>query len=215
MVGAVSILALAWNLQHTTVGFAYTLFNLAPFMVVLFGAWLGHEQISRSRFLTIGLVVLASVAFWHASRFEAGIKVWFVGIIGMSAAAGAYALLKSIPKAFSTFHITWALSVTTLPVALAFKNGPWLVPSGRGAVYVVLICGLSLMSNVLANVSFRILPLSMATALVPSAIIWGVLLDLTDEDVPPLQGIFGCLLYLLAICHMGFLARRDNRRATP
>src|ERR1700678_4692680 len=38
LVGAVSVLCVAWNLQHTSVGFANTLFNLAPILVVMLGA---------------------------------------------------------------------------------------------------------------------------------------------------------------------------------
>jgi drug/metabolite transporter (DMT)-like permease len=47
------------NLQHTSVGFAYTLFNLAPLLVIPFGAWLGHESFNKGKAFTTFLVVLA------------------------------------------------------------------------------------------------------------------------------------------------------------
>ena len=207
--GAVSVLSIAWNLQHTSVGFAYTLFNLAPLLVILFGALLGLEVFDRTKVFTIFLVVLASAIFWHASRFETGIWVWIIGLTGMCAAAGSYALLKTIPVGFSAIDVTWALSFATIPISFAVKRGPWEIPAGRTALLVLLICALSMAMNVLSNISFRLLPLSMATAIVPSAIIWGVLLDMTAHDFPPLQGIIGCLLYVFATIRMGILTPRS------
>ena len=206
ILAAISVLAIAWNLQHTSVGFAYTLFNIAPLLVILFGALLGLEVFDGSKVFTIFLVVLASAIFWHASRLEMGIWVWVVGLTGMCAAAGSYALLKTIPAAFSTIDVTWALSLATIPISFAVKRGPWVVPTGRTALLVVFISALSMAMNVLGNISFRMLPLSMATAIVPSAIIWGVLLDMTVHDFPPVQGIIGCLLYVFAAIRMGIIA---------
>ena len=60
LVGALSVLCLAWNLQHTSVGFANTLFNLAPLFVVLLGALLSQETLRLGRFVNIILVVIAS-----------------------------------------------------------------------------------------------------------------------------------------------------------
>jgi drug/metabolite transporter (DMT)-like permease len=61
---------------------------------------------------------------------------------------------------------------------------------------------LSLLGNALLNLSFEYIELSTASALIPSAIIWGVLLDLGEHQHPATQGIAGCVLYLLAIVHL-------------
>jgi drug/metabolite transporter (DMT)-like permease len=198
VVGALSVLCLTWNLQHTTVGFANTLFNLAPIFVVLLGAMWGQERLTLSRFVNIVLVVLASTVFWYGSRPEVNAVIWIVGLGGMCAAAIAYSLLKSLPSVWTPFDITWCLNLATLPVALLFKHGPWIVPLGKIGILLGGICALSVVGNALANVSFRHLELSTATALIPSAIIWGVLLDMIQDKFPAVQGIAGCLLYLVA-----------------
>jgi drug/metabolite transporter (DMT)-like permease len=202
LVGAVSVLCLAWNLQHTSVGFANTLFNLAPILVVMLGAKWGQERLEPGRFASMILVVLASVLFWHGSRSEAGVVIWAVGLSGMCAAAVAYSLLKSLPSFWNPFDITWCLNLATVPVALLFKHGSWVVPAGNVALLLGVICVLSIVGNALANLSFRYLELSTATALVPSAIIWGVLLDVGQHNFPPIQGVAGCLLYLVATIHL-------------
>jgi len=198
VVGAISVLCLTWNLQHTTVGFANTLFNLAPIFVVLLGAMWGQETLTLSRFVNIVLVVLASTLFWYGSRPEVNVVIWAVGLGGMCAAAFAYSALKSLPSAWTPLDITWCLNFATLPVALLFKHGPWIVPIGKIGVLLGAICALSLVGNALANVSFQHLELSTATALIPSAIIWGVFLDMIQDKFPAVQGIAGCLLYLVA-----------------
>lgn len=199
LIGAFSVLCLAWNLQHTSVGFANTLFNFAPIVVVILGALFGHEKIEPIRFVSILLVVAAGILFWHGSRSETSVVIWLVGLSGMSAAAIAYTLLKSLPSSWSPFDVTWCLSVATLPVALIFKHGQWVAPSGNVRWMVVAICMLSLAGYALVNFSFRHLELSTATALVPSAIIWGVLLDIKEHNYPAASGVVGCLLYVGAI----------------
>jgi drug/metabolite transporter (DMT)-like permease len=181
IVGALSVLCLAWNLQHTSVGFANTLFNLAPILVVVLGAIWGHEKLRAG----------------HGSRSEVHVVIWVVGLGGMCAAAVAYSLMKSLPSLWSPFDITWSLNLATLPVALLFRQGPWIAPAGKIGLLLGAICALSLVGNALANLSFRYLELSTATALVPSAIIWGVLLDVRQHDFPATQGIAGCILYLV------------------
>jgi len=107
-------------------------------------------------------------------------------------------MLKSLPSLWSPFDITWCLNLSTVPVALLSKNGPWTTPVGNTGFLLGAICALSLVGNALANLSFRYLELSTATALIPSAIIWGVLLDMGKHSFPPIQGIVGCSLYLIA-----------------
>jgi drug/metabolite transporter (DMT)-like permease len=198
VIGALSVLCLAWNLQHTSVGFANTLFNLAPIVVVVLGALAGQERLRLGRFLNVVLVVVASAVFWHGSRTNVSMLVWIVGLSGMCAASVAYAMLKSLPSVWKPFDITWCLNLATIPVALAFKNGPWIVPAGARGLLLAAICILSVAGNALANLSFRYLELSTATALIPSAIIWGVLLDMGSHTFPAVQGILGCLLYVIA-----------------
>jgi drug/metabolite transporter (DMT)-like permease len=207
IVGAISVLCLTWNLQHTTVGFANTLFNLAPIFVVLLGALLGQEKLALSRFINIVLVVLASTIFWHGSRPQVSTVIWVVGLGGMCAAAIAYSLLKSLPLVWGPLDITWCLNLATVPVALLFKNGSWPAPTGRVGLLLAAICICSLIGNALANLSFQYLELSTATALIPSAIIWGVLLDMGENKFPAIQGIIGCLLYVIATIR---LAKRPS-----
>jgi hypothetical protein len=181
------------------VGFANTLFNLAPIAVIIVAAIARREKLQFGRFMNIVLVVAASALFWHGARSEVTLMVWVVGLAGMCAAAVAYALLRSLPPSWNTLDITWALNLATLPVALLFKQGPWVVPRGSVTLTLATICILSLAGSVLATLSFGYMELSTASALIPSAIIWGVLLDISEHNHPATQAIAGCILYLIAI----------------
>jgi drug/metabolite transporter (DMT)-like permease len=171
---------------------------LAPIFVVVLGAFAGQEKLKPGRFLNIVLVVVASAIFWHGSRAEVSAAVWAVGLSGMCAASIAYSMLKSLPSTWNPFDITWCLNLATVPVALLFKHGPWIAPTGNIGFLLGTICALSVVGNALANLSFRYLELSTATALIPSAIIWGVVLEIGNHLFPPIQGIAGCLLYMVA-----------------
>jgi drug/metabolite transporter (DMT)-like permease len=83
---------------------------------------------------------------------------------------------------------------------------------GKIGILLGGICALSVVGNALANVSFLHLELSTATALIPSAIIWGVLLDMIQDKFPAVQGIAGCLLYLVATIR---LAKRPPIASPP
>ena len=202
LVGSISVFCFAWNLQHTSVAFANTLFNLAPIAVVCIGTIVGQKKIGANRLLDVILVISASALFWHGSQSEISPMVWVVGLLGMCAAAIAYAILKILPFSWNTFDVTWSLSVATLPVALLFKQGPWVVPGGAAIVTLIAICALSIAGGAFLNVSFRYVELSTATSLVPSAIIWGVLIDTFEHNHPAWQAIAGCALYLLAMVLM-------------
>jgi drug/metabolite transporter (DMT)-like permease len=202
VLGALSVFCFAWNLQHTTVGLANTLFNLAPIAVIVIAAIAKREQLQMSRVFSIVLVVLASALFWHGARSEVSPMVWVVGLLGMCAASVAYAMLRSLPSAWNTLDITWSLNLATLPVALLFKQGPWVVPMDSVALTLAAICILSLAGSALATLSFRYMESSTASALIPSAIVWGVLLDLSEHDHPKAQAIAGCFLYVIAIARL-------------
>jgi drug/metabolite transporter (DMT)-like permease len=212
--GAVSVLCLIWNLQHTSVGFANTLFNFAPILVVILGYKAGQEKPDAGRFIEVFLVVVASVLFWHASRSHTSVLVWTVGLCGMCSAAISYVMLKELPRAWTSWDITWCLNVVTLPLTFLFKRGPWIAPVGHSGLVLVLICAFGLLGNALAYASFRYLELSTATALVPSSIIWGVLLDMGEHNFPAVQGIAGCLLYLAATIKLAIAPRKNNAVTT-
>jgi drug/metabolite transporter (DMT)-like permease len=202
IIGALSVFCFAWNLQHTTVGFANTLFNLAPIAVIILAAIARRERLQLGRFVNIVLIVLASALFWYGSRSEVTLMVWVIGLTGMCAAAVAYALLRSLPPSWNTLDITWSLNVATLPVALLFKQEPWVVPRGSVTLTLIAICVLSLAGSALVTLSFRYMEMTTASSLIPSAIIWGVLLDISEHDHPKMQAIAGCILYVAAIARL-------------
>jgi drug/metabolite transporter (DMT)-like permease len=199
IVAAISVFCFTWNLQHTTVGLANTLFNIAPFCILMLGVMSRRERIEWRRSGSVVLVVLASILFWHGSRTEAGWLIWGVGLGGMCAASIAYIMLKTLPAQWSALDKSWSASVAVLPVVWCFNQSPWLIPSRDACWKLAGLCILGVVASALENMSFQYLDLATATAFIPSSIIWGVLLDMKQHNFPPWQGFGGCLLYLVAI----------------
>lgn len=199
LIAAISVFCFTWNLQHTTVGFANTLFNFAPLLIVILGIFSHKERLQWSRVSAIALVVLASVLFWHGSRTETNWTIWVVGLGGMCAASLAYFMLKALPASWTALDRSWCSSIAIFPVVMCFKGNPWINPVVPVRWELIVVCILGLAADAFENLAFQNLDLSTATALIPSAIIWGVLLDMKHHNFPPLQGFGGCLLYLLAV----------------
>jgi drug/metabolite transporter (DMT)-like permease len=213
IVAAISVFCFTWNLQHTTVGLANTLFNIAPFCILMLGVMSRRERIEWRSSGSVVLVVLASILFWHGSRTEAGWLVWSVGLGGMCAASIAYIMLKTLPARWSALDKSWAASVAVIPVVWCFNQSPWVIPSRDACWKLVGLCILGVIANVLENMSFQYLDLATATAFIPSSIIWGVLLDMKHHNFPPWQGFGGCLLYLVAIVTLiGYRPQSDEMK---
>jgi drug/metabolite transporter (DMT)-like permease len=224
IVGAVSMLCFTWNLQHTSVGLANVLFNLAPLGVIVFG-WLFHsEKPEFSRIACLFLVVSGSFIFWFNSQMSAPTSVLAIGLGGAVAAAASYTALKHASARWSPLTVAWAFSFAGFPVSFIFKNGPWVPLTTNVLVVLSSIALFAACNQVFIALSYRWAELSTATAIVPSSMAWGVVLDVTSHEQAGGKQLFGCLIYLLGAIplmtarkqHKGFEpSTADEQRGSP
>ena len=196
---AISILCFAWNLQHTSIGFASILFNLTPLIVLVFGLVTGAISRSPKYVLAMGLVAVGScLCFFGASIPPSG-TVWFVGLLGATAAGASYTMLQRQSICWTTCSVIWPLSWMSLFAALILKKGPWVVPS-TNVLYPLLMIGiLGLATQFLVTVSLRHSGLALGTAIVPSSIGISVLLDAFTTHQIHAVALSGAFLYLAGI----------------
>lgn len=196
LLGAVSILSFTWNLQHTSIGLASVLFNVAPLGVMLF-AWVSKsERLTLARIVCLVLVVAGGFVFWGDVNVGAVGQVFAVGLGGALAAAGSYTVLNRAAANWSPFTLTWGISVLSIPVTLLLKRGPW-VPLYSGVILPVLsIAVLCSAGQVFVALSYRWAELSTATALASSSMAWGVVLDVFSGSTAGLKQLIGCAIYL-------------------
>jgi drug/metabolite transporter (DMT)-like permease len=92
-----STVCFTWNLQHTSVGLANALYNLAPLFVLLAAWQIKTERRSFSRFISLLFVVSGGYVFWIGTSLHARVsaEVWVIGVTGAAAAAlrGVHSLL--------------------------------------------------------------------------------------------------------------------------
>ncbi|MBI5919668.1 MAG: DMT family transporter [Nitrosomonadales bacterium] len=209
--GAISIYCFSWNLQLADVGTANILFNLS-LIFVLFGDYVsGRSRLTLSIVANVMLAVAGVSLYWYGSEMIVSGEILALGLTGATAATIAYTALKKATRQYSPWLIVWAVSLMSIPIALARKSGEWVIPSALNAPTLAGIIFSVLLAHYLLNVSFAKLSLPVATALGPSCIVWTVVgVELFQGELPTLQAAAGVLLYSIALG----LMIRESRCAT-
>jgi drug/metabolite transporter (DMT)-like permease len=199
--GAVSILAFSWNLQHTSVGMANMLFDFSLLVLLVIGYLGGEIRLTFSSVWTLSVAVVGTWVYWYGVNPALSFDVISIGIFGAVAAAIAYTAMKKATRTADPILIVWAGCVASIPVSLVSHLDGWIIPSGHQWV-VLLFIGLGmLLSQYLLALSFRRLPLSLASALIPSSIVWSVLGEaITSGAHATPHAIAGTLIYTAGIC---------------
>jgi drug/metabolite transporter (DMT)-like permease len=196
LLGAISILSFTWNLQHTSIGLASVLFNVAPIGVLLI-AWISHsERLTVARSVCLVLVVGGGFVFWGDAYGGGARLVFVVGLGGALAAAASYTVLKQAAVGWSPFTLTWGMSLLSIPVTLLMKRGAWVQLSSTVVLPLLSIAILCCVGQVFVALSYRWAELSTATALASSTMAWGVLLDALAGSTTGLKQLIGCVIYL-------------------
>jgi drug/metabolite transporter (DMT)-like permease len=192
----VSILSFTWNLQHTSIGLASVLFNVAPLGVMLF-AWVSKsEKLTLARIACLVLVVAGGFVFWGDGNVGAAGQVFAVGLGGALAAGASYTVLNRAAASWSPFTLTWGMSLLSIPVTLLLKRGPWVPLHSAVILPLMSIAVLCSAGQVFVALSYRWAELSTATALASSTMAWGVVLDVLAGSSAGIKQLVGCAIYL-------------------
>jgi drug/metabolite transporter (DMT)-like permease len=107
------------------------------------------------------------------------------------------------------------MNLAGIPATLSLRNKPWVVPDHHTFLLMALICSLSLSAQLLVAISFKWLPGSTASALVPSSIFMGVLLDVLRGGYPTAEGAAGSLLYVTGIARIFLAMPQSSAKRGP
>jgi len=194
--GSISIVCLAWNLQHTSVGVANALFNISPLLVLVGGWCAGGRWPSLRHFAFLILVVAGTSIYWRSGHGEIGIFVYLVGILGALAASCSYLALKRATMSASPWLIIWGIFFATAIVSILSSRGKWVVPHFEDGLVLLSIGVVSLIGQCFVTRSFALLSASAAVVLVPSSIVWAVLIDsLVRTGGAVTHAVLGSLMY--------------------
>ena len=209
--GAVSGLCFCWNLQHTSVGFANILFDFSLILLLLVGHLAGEIRFSLASVWALFVIVIGTWMYWYGVQPPLSPNVITVGLFGAAAAAIAYTAMKKATRIADPILIVWTVCAASIPVSfVAGSSSDWVTPTVSGFVILALIGLGMLLSQYLLTLSFERLPLPLASALIPSSIVWSVSAEaLTSGAHATPHAILGTLIYSAGICG---LAAEGNRR---
>lgn len=198
--GAVSIYCFSWNLQLADVGTANILFNLSLIFVLFGNHVTGRSRLNLTLIVNVALAVAGIALYWYGGEMIVNGEILMLGLTGAMAATIAYTALNKATRQHSPWLIVWMVSLMSIPVALVGKTGKWAAPS---AIDIPMLAGIVLsvlVAHYLLTVSFAKLPLTIATALGPSCIVWTVIgVEIFRGELPTLHAAAGVVLYSLGL----------------
>lgn len=203
LAGAVSIQCFTWNLQNTSIGLANVLFNVSQLIIIGVGFVGGETPFRRSTVIAMMLTALGSGVFWYADSARLSHAVLGVGLVGAIAASIAYTALKKATRVAKPWLINWVVCAASIPVSLLSKSSAWNIPTPHAA-WILGAIGLGVLtSQYLLIISFARLPLSLATALTPSCIVWSVVGEAATSGIAAAwQGIVGAVIYAAGLAQL-------------
>lgn len=195
--GATAMLCLFWNLQHTKVGTATALSNLAPVLVTLLSWRLFGEKITVREAAAIMLTVFGALTLYRSGISSTIAAVGFFGALCVSVAQLA---LRRAALKFSPSLVVWCMSLMTVFAAPLAPTTSWLVP--KQDLAVVFGVGLTgLLGQVFMTFAYMHLRASLASAFGLSTLIWGVLFQsIFTQSIPNLRELISYGLILAGVC---------------
>jgi drug/metabolite transporter (DMT)-like permease len=211
--GAVSVLCFSWNLQHTSVGMANMLFNISLLLLLFFGHLSGEARFTLGSMVALVIIAIGTWIYWYGVNPPLSLDVITVGVLGAAAAAIAYTAMKKATRTADPILIVWAVCSISVPVSFVTRFQDWTMPTASGWFVLILISLGMLLTQYLLALSFGWLPLPLASALIPSSIVWSVLGEAFTSGVHATpHAIVGTLTYAVGIC--GLTAEGNRKRAT-
>lgn len=185
-------------------GEAYAIFLCAPLLVTALSVLLLREHVSWQRWLTIAIGLLGVFIILRPDAQ----RMITIGGVAAFVSAICYALGVVMIRTMSRTESTWSISVSFLmmvAVVAGFAAKSQWMPIR--AEHWLLICVLGItgaMGQLLIVDAFRRAPASVIAPFEYSALLWGILIDITVWNTPPsirmLIGgaiVMGSGLYLL------------------
>lgn len=215
--GALSILCYYWNLQRTSVGTAKSLQDLAPVIVAAFSVFVLREDLRGRTGLGIVLAIAGALAIGLRGATPPSGIVVAVGVLGALAAATAFLSLREAATEHSPELVVWMLCASSSAVSAALiASGvigeaamPWHELGARGVFLLAGVALSGLFGQLWMTRAYQHLPASIASALGLTALLWGVLFEISLSGArPALADWCGYALILL-----GAVALRQ--RASP
>ena len=213
LAGAGSMSAYFWTLQNTAYGTAVALTLLAGIFIVVFSAlWLG-EKVSLPEAGAIGVVLLGALLLYLPDSTRPSGLVTLVGVVGSVCGAAALLSLRRVAGMVDSLVIVWFFYLVTMVVSLVTPSDPWVWPAGLRLWGIVLGVGLAgLFAQIFLTWSFRWLRAPIASSLVLSRMLWGILIEMVFFWVVPSSSEwFSYGLMLAGVILLSMLQRQPAR----
>jgi drug/metabolite transporter (DMT)-like permease len=210
--GAISMVCFYWNLQHTTVGKAGVLSNLAPIFIAFLSWKFFNEKISMREGGAIGLALIGVLLLYGREAMSLSIIIALVGTLGALSTSVAHLSLRQAALRFTPELVVWCLSFFTMFASILFSGSDWIVPK-NGQLFPMLGVGITgLLGQVFLTRSYMHLRAPIASAFGLSSLVWGVTFEIAfHREIPPAGEWVSYAFVILGVCLLQLAAAERNK----
>jgi drug/metabolite transporter (DMT)-like permease len=210
IVSAISIVCLFANIQAVGVGNAMALANVSTIFVLVLSWLFLKERLSFFEFMGV-MIVLSGTGILQ-SPFGADLprSVVGVGLFGAFLSSLSFMALRGVSGRYPVDLIVWIFSAMMSVSSLLTPSRPWVIPQKEDllTIFIVALCGV--LGQIFMTKAFSHLRAAVASVLVLSSIVWGMLLEAVVLGVIPSAGaMIGHLLIITGIMVVQFLGDQN------
>ena len=200
IVSAVSIVCLFANIQTVGVANAMALANVST-IFVLGLSWLFLKE-KLSSFELLGVMIVLGGAGILQSPFGADLprSVVGIGLFGAFLSSLSFMALRGVAGRYPVNLIVWIFSAMMSVSSLLTPSRPWVFPGREDLLTIVIVALCGVLGQVFMTKTFSHLRAAVASVLVLSSIVWGMLLEAVFLRVlPGIGSILGHLMIVSGI----------------
>jgi|GEM_PF-886034 drug/metabolite transporter (DMT)-like permease len=214
MVSAVSIVCLFANIQTVGVGNAMALANVST-VFVLGLSWIFLKE-KLSSFELLGVMIVLGGTGVLQSPFGADLpsSVFGIGILGAFLSSLSFMALRSVAGRYPVKLIVWIFSAMMSASSLLTPSQPWVLPGKEDLLTILIVTLCGILGQVFMTKTFSYLRAAVASVLVLSSIVWGMLLEAVFlGDLPSMGAVLGHLMIITGIMVVQFLGNYNYSSA--
>jgi len=211
IVSAISIVCLFANIQTVGVANAMALANVSTIFVLGLSWIFLKERLSLFEFLGVSIVLLGTGILQSPFGADLPRMVVGIGLLGAFLSSLSFLALRGVAGKYPVHLIVWIFSAMMSVSSLLTPSSPWIMPQKGDVLTIAVVAVCGVLGQVFMTQAFSYLRAAVASILVLSSIVWGMLLEAVVLGVTPSVGaMLGHLLIVLGIMVVQFFGDQDG-----
>ena len=211
IVSAISIVCLFANIQTVGVANAMALANVSTIFVLGLSWVFLKERLSFFELIGVSVVLIGTGILQSPFGADLPRGVVGIGLLGAFLSSLSFMALRGVAGKYPVHLIVWIFSAMMSVSSLLTPSRPWVMPQKDDVFTIMIVAVCGVLGQVFMTQTFSYLRAAVASVLVLSSIVWGMLLEAVFLGVTPSLGaLLGHLLIVLGIVVVQFFGDQNG-----